>query len=407
MEPAPSALAAWIPAQASSLAARSPNVAQLTRAVPGVAGQATTNALKSQGAAVAAAVAMLAGGALRSRQHRCMDAARFKADARVVLQATTVEAETKTNLAPWEIDEETEDERQERYSREADEMKLKWDARRLEERESAQRRQAWAQKEKERASLYGPRDAIMEAYEARMYEEARVIEVRRRQREVFERIKAAKAGKPLPPKGTPYVELKPKPQCPPPPSEFDISGHYNPQEDIEAKKYRAPESFVSPTGPAPPPRHQRGSPRAAWQDPPYNPAPRNPPPQRNWPAPGSLPATEIPPVRQRIEQDRAERNKRRKAEQDAEGKKEEAAKEMEKTLDKAEPVAKAEPAEEEEEAAEEPAAAPVAAANLPSADAVKSMTVPQLKAALKEADLPITGKKSDLVQRLLEAGGNA
>eukprot|EP00438_Fugacium_kawagutii_P018506 Skav201479 [mRNA] locus=scaffold828:79482:88764:- [translate_table: standard] len=104
------------------------------------------------------------------------------------------QAESTTGLAPWEIEEETEDERQARYAREADEMKLKWDARqgtsRLEEKQSAQRRQAWNQKEQERASLYGPRDPVMEAYEARMYEEARVIEVRRRQREVYERIKA-------------------------------------------------------------------------------------------------------------------------------------------------------------------------------------------------------------------------
>eukprot|EP00930_Biecheleria_cincta_P055323 TRINITY_DN41650_c0_g1_i1.p1 TRINITY_DN41650_c0_g1~~TRINITY_DN41650_c0_g1_i1.p1 ORF type:complete len:422 (-),score=101.13 TRINITY_DN41650_c0_g1_i1:171-1253(-) len=357
-----------------------------------MAGQATTNA---RGAAVAAAMAMLAGGAHRSRQHR-IAAARAKANARVVLQATTVEAETETNLAPWEIDEETEEERQERYSREADEMKLKWDARRLEERESAQRRQAFAQKEKERASLYGPRDAIMEAYESRMYEEARVIEVRRKQREVFERIKAAKAGKPLPPKGTPYVELKPKPTCPPCPSDFDISGHYDPQEDIEARKYRAPESYVSPTGPAPPPRHLRGSPRAAWENPPYNPPPRNPAPQREWPEPGSLPASEIPPVRERIEKDRAERNARSKREEDAkekDEKTEEAAKEMETKLDEQEP----------EEAAKEQAATPGAAANLPSAEEVKGMTVPQLKEALKSAGLPITGKKSELVDRLIEA----
>ena len=39
------------------------------------------------------------------------------------------EAESTTGLAPWEIEEETEDERQARYAREADEMKLKWDAR--------------------------------------------------------------------------------------------------------------------------------------------------------------------------------------------------------------------------------------------------------------------------------------
>ncbi|CAE7244545.1 unnamed protein product [Symbiodinium sp. CCMP2592] len=106
------------------------------------------------------------------------------------------QAESTTGLAPWEIEEETEDERQARYAREADEMKLKWDARPgafggealgakapglVAERAGASRELG--------ASLYGPRDPIMEAYEARMYEEARVIEIRRRQREVYERIK--------------------------------------------------------------------------------------------------------------------------------------------------------------------------------------------------------------------------
>merc|ERR1719401_3234004 len=110
------------------------------------------------------------------------------------------------------------------------------------------------------------------------------MEVRRRQREVYERVKAFKLGRALPPKGKPYVELKPLPVEPPRPEEFDTSGWYNPQEDIEAAKYKAPESYVSPTGPAPPPRHLRGQPRAAWEDPPYGPPPRNPP--RYAPPPG-------------------------------------------------------------------------------------------------------------------------
>ncbi|CAE7797383.1 unnamed protein product [Symbiodinium sp. CCMP2456] len=182
------------------------------------------------GTALAAALACAAARAQRRPRGTC--------------RATTVEAESTTGLAPWEIEEETEDERQARYAREADEMKLKWDARRLEEKHSAQRRQAWSQKEQERASLYGPRDPIMEAYEARMYEEARVIEIRRRQREVYERIKAHKEGKPLPPKGTPYLVLKPAPMEPPKPEEFDVSGHYKPEEDIEARKYKAPDSYA-------------------------------------------------------------------------------------------------------------------------------------------------------------------
>merc|ERR1719464_1089496 len=84
-------------------------------------------------------------------------------------RATTVEMETETDLAPWELDEETEEEREARYKREAEEMKLKWDARRLEEKQSAERRVAFAAKEKERSGMYGPRDPIVEAYEDRMY----------------------------------------------------------------------------------------------------------------------------------------------------------------------------------------------------------------------------------------------
>jgi len=314
-----------------------------------------------------------------------------------------VEAESKTdNLAPWEIEEETEDERQERYAREADEMKLKWDARRLEEKHSAQRRQAWNQKEQERASLYGPRDPIMEAYEARMYEEARVIEVRRRQREVYERIKAHKAGKPLPPKGTPYVELKPSPVEPPKPEEFDVSGHYKPQEDIEAAKYKAPESYVSPSGPAPPARHERGMPRAAWENPPYYP-PRQTAPPRDWPEPGSLPETEVPPVRARIEKERAGRKSRRQRMMEAEERENRGSVAVEEDdVDDEEEV----PEEEAPEEAPVEAAAEAPKANLPSADEIKSMTVPQLKAALREANLAVTGKKADLVERLLSAAGS-
>ncbi|CAJ1423513.1 unnamed protein product [Effrenium voratum] len=257
---------------------------------------------------------------------------------RAAQRATTVEAESTTGLAPWEIDEETEEERQARYTREADEMKLKWDARRLEEKQSAQRRQAWAQKEQERASLYGPRDPIMEAYEARMYEEARVIEVRRRQREVYERIKAHKEGRPLPPKGTAYVELKPPPKEPTKPEEFDVSGHYKPQEDIEAKKYKAPESYVSPTGPAPPPRHKRGNPRAAWETPQYTQPRPNAPPPRQWPEPGSLPEDTVPPVREKIEKERANRKSRRQRMM-----------EEQERLERGEDIAEEEEEEEEED----------------------------------------------------------
>ena len=89
------------------------------------------------------------------------------------------------------------------------------------------------------------------------------------------------------------VNLKPSPTQPINPEEFDISGHYKPEEDLEAKKYLAPESYatrqqlgrrssaeVSPTGPRPPPRHKRGSPRAAWESPQYAPPrPNAPPPE--------------------------------------------------------------------------------------------------------------------------------
>lgn len=253
----------------------------------------------------------------RAHRQRKRTANTLLARFRSICFATKVETKSKTDLAPWEIEEETEEERQERYTREAEEMKLKWDARRLEERQSAQRRQAFSQKEQERASLYGPRDPIMEAYEARMYEEARVIEVRRKQREVYERTKASHEGRPLPPKGKPFVVLKPLPVEPPKPEEFDISGHYKPEEDIEARKYKAPSSYVSPTGPAPPPRHLRGAPRAAWENPPYGPAPVGARPS-NYPEPGSLPAKTVPPVRERIEKERAERKSRRRRKTDEE-----------------------------------------------------------------------------------------
>lgn len=258
----------------------------------------------------------------RAHRQRKQTANTLLARFRSIRFATKVETKSTTDLAPWEIDEETEEERQERYTREAEEMKLKWDARRLEERQSAQRRQAFAQKEQERASLYGPRDPIIEAYEARMYEEARVIEVRRKQREVYERTKASHEGRPLPPKGKPFVVLKPLPVEPPKPEEFDISGHYKPDEDIEARKYKAPKSYVSPTGPAPPPRHLRGAPRAAWENPPYGPAPAGARPS-NYPEPGSLPADKVPPVRERIEKERAERKSRRRRKSDEEKEEEE------------------------------------------------------------------------------------
>ena len=41
------------------------------------------------------------------------------------------------------------------------------------------------------------------------------------------------------------------------------------------------------------------------------------------------------------------------------------------------------------------------------AEDYESMTVAQLKELLKEQDLPVSGKKSDLVARLLEAGGES
>jgi len=164
-------------------------------------------------------------------------------------KATTVEQSgTAAEVPPWERDSETDEEKERRYAREAEEMRRKWDARRLEEKHAAQRRLAWAAAEQERESKLGPRDLIMEAYEGRLYEEARVLEVRRRQREVYERVKAAKAGQPLPPKGKEFVPLQPLPVEPPKPEEFDISGKYDFEKEAEEQKYRAPESFKSPTG---------------------------------------------------------------------------------------------------------------------------------------------------------------
>eukprot|EP00971_Amphidinium_carterae_P095854 1896990-Amphidinium_carterae.1 len=91
-----------------------------------------------------------------------------------VLQATRVETTgAESEVPPWELDRETEEEREKRYEREAIEMRLKWEARRLEEKHSAQRRLAWAAKEREREQKLGPRDLIQEAREARIYEEAR------------------------------------------------------------------------------------------------------------------------------------------------------------------------------------------------------------------------------------------
>merc|ERR1719263_2745808 len=119
-------------------------------------------------------------------------------------------------------------------------MKLKWDARRLEQRQSAARKKAWAAKKEEREAVKSRRDLPMEAYEARMYEEARVIEIRRLQREIYERTKAFKLGKPLPPKGTPYVNLRPLPVEPPRPEDFDVSGRYDPTEDKRNALYKAP-----------------------------------------------------------------------------------------------------------------------------------------------------------------------
>jgi len=78
---------------------------------------------------------------MRGHKHR-----RMPRGAALQRLATNVEMETKTGLAPWEIEEETEDERQARYAREAEEMKLKWDARRLEEKQSVERRIAFAKK---------------------------------------------------------------------------------------------------------------------------------------------------------------------------------------------------------------------------------------------------------------------
>lgn len=289
--------------------------------------------------------------------------------------------ETKTNLAPWELDEETEEEKQDRYKREADEMKLKWDARRLEEKQSAARRRANAAKEKERSALYGPRDLIMDAYDARMYEEARVIEVRRKQREVYERIKAHKRGDALPPKGEPYVHLRPTPVQPPTPEDFDVRGRYDPDAESIDKVYRAPESYVSPTGPAPPPRHLRGAPRAAWEDPPYGPPPRN-----AAPGPGGPPPAGAPPPSSAPPPSAAPPSKPPPA----------------PAAKKEEPAAAPAPAPAAAPAPE----APAAAGDLPTADEAKSMKVPELKDALKKGGLPVSGTKKVLLERLLDAIGS-
>jgi len=316
-------------------------------------------------------VAFVVGTVVHMHRHKHQ---RMPRGAPLRRKVTNVEMETETGLAPWEIEEETEDERQARYKREAEEMKLKWDARRLEEKQSVERRIAFAKKENERKSMYGPRDLIMEAYEARMYEEARVIEVRRKQREVYERTKAFKLGRQLPPRGKPYVALKPLPVEPPKPEEFDISGRYDPEEDITAQKYVAPETYVSPTGPAPPPRHLRGAPRAAWEDPPYAPANPNAR-EQNWPKPGSLPARQ--PAKPRAV-----------------------------ATPKPAAVAQVEEEKEEEAAAVAEAAVEKASndtSDLPTADEAKLMKVPELKKKLKELGLPITGTKKVLLARILKA----
>lgn len=360
--------------------------------VPQAQSLAPQSSLTASSKTMAVAVAAVVAGS---------QGARRKATRRL---ATVVEAETTTDLAPWEIDEETEEERQDRYTREADEMKLKWDARRLEERQSAQRRQAQSQREQERACLYGPRDLVMEAYEARMYEEARVIEVRRRQREVYERIKASKEGKPLQPKGKPYVELKPPPKMPPPPEKFNVTGHYDPEPDIEAKKYKAPASYVSPTGPAPPPRSERGTPRAAWETPLYDPPRRGG--NANWPEPGSLPASTVPSVRAGIEKQRAEHAaKPRRFPVPDDGMAgigaprpgpHSGAQVTEDT------VAEDDDDDDEDDVLEEASGAAASILNFKK-DEVEAMTVPELKAALTEAGMPATGKKADLRDRLLAA----
>jgi len=277
------------------------------------------------------------------------------------VRATTVEREAE--VAPWEVEEETEEERQARYKREAEEMKLKWDARRLEEKQSAERRVAFAQKERERAQIYGPRDPVMEAYEARMYEESRVIEVRRKQREVYERVKAFKLGRPLPPKGKEYVKLRPPPVQPPKPEDFDVSGSYDPQEDVIEAQYKAPEGYNSPSGPPPPARHERGTPKAAWEDPPYHPPSFNAQPSK-WPQPGT--DTSKDGVTTTNEYDEAE--------------------------------------DEEEEEGEEKAGEPQEATDEGGFDEaeLKSMKVSELKAKCSELGLPVAGTKSQLVARLLE-----
>lgn len=353
------------------------------------------------------------------------------------LSATTVVAESATDVAPWEVEEETEPERQERYKREADEMKMKWDARRLEERQSAERRRAFAAKEQIRARLYGPRDLIMEAYEARMYEEARVLEVRRRQREVYERTKAMKQGKPLPPKGKPYVELKPLPVRPPPPEDYDVSGRYIPEEDLEAAKYFAPESYVSPTGPAPPPAHLRGPPKAAWEDPPYGPS-RGGMAPRNYPKPGTEPpggwpnlVPNLPPFKGRTpvagkKEDAVAAKEEDKGAEEAVEEAQDEVQEAEVAAPAVAPPApapappapaKAEaapapappaPAKAAPAPAPEPAKAPARAppkakaAELPTEEQVLGMKVQELKDALKKAGQPTTGVKKELQERLLK-----
>jgi len=306
-----------------------------------------------------------------------------KGGRRVVRRATTVDAEIE--IAPWEIAEETEEEKQARYKREAAEMKLKWDARRLEERQSAERRRAWAEKEKERARLYGPRDLIMEAYEARIYEEARVLEVRRRQREVYERIKAHKSGKPLPPKGEPYVNLRPVPVRPPPPEDFDVSGRYYPEDDVKERAYKAPAEFVSPSGERPPPANMRGRPLAAWEDPPYGPPPRNPIMTKNYPEPGDIPEGYEPAVKPVLPETSSPPQK------------------------PSSPPKQSSPPKP----SSPPNPSPAPASATPTEDAfewpseaeIRQMKVAELKALLKSAGLGITGTKKVLQGRALEAAG--
>jgi len=236
-------------------------------------------------------------------------------------------------------------------------------ARRLEEKQSVARRRAWASREKERTNYYGQRDLIMEAFDARMYEEARVIEVRRRQLEVYERLKAFHAGKPLPPKGTPYVNLRPPPVEPPLPEEFDDSGTYIHDAEVYEQYFLAPDNFKSPTGPAPPARHLRGVPRAAWENPPYAPSSRTFPPSSKplRPPRPEGPPPELPTSRKKSPSEAVRVRRGPSA-----------------------PPSRAEPP-------------------LPTLEEVKSMKVAELKQALGAANLDCTGKKAELVQRLEQA----